>query len=98
MPRLPQCKSLKSLLETRLENRLLGDPWLVTDTAGELDGATRAARRQPGSRSSTWRRRRARGAPVRERGPILASQRPTARFVVSWGDSAGALRVMTRCP
>jgi len=30
---------------------VFGDPWLVTETAGELDGATRAARQQPGTPS-----------------------------------------------
>jgi hypothetical protein len=47
-------------------------------------------------RPTTWRRCRAGGANARERGPILSSELPTAWFSVSWGGSAGALRVTGR--
>jgi hypothetical protein len=49
-------------------------------------------RRQPGASPTTWRRRRAGGAPVRERGPILASQLPTAWFGVFLGGT-----LLARC-
>src|ERR1035438_6004716 len=43
-----------------------------------------------------WRRRRAGGAHVRGRGPILASRLPAAWFGVYWRNFAGAWRVVAR--
>ena len=55
------------------------------------DGHDATARRQAATwrRPTTWRPRRAGGAHVRERGPILACLLADSRFGVYCGDSAG---------
>src|ERR1022692_2617360 len=54
-------------------------------------GTTRAPPAATSRRPTAWRRCRAGGAHVRERGPILASQVPTVWFGLYWGDSVWSL-------
>jgi hypothetical protein len=58
--------------------------WIPHDKLGGLSAKHARRRCQPG-RHTAWRCGRAGGAHVRERGPIVASQWPTARLVFIGG-------------
>ena len=69
---------------------------LCPDAGTRQTDATRAPQAATWRRTTSWRRRRAGGAHVRERGPTLASQPTTAWFALLGGKLAGALRVVAR--
>jgi hypothetical protein len=63
-----------------LENRVFGDPWLVTETAGELDGAPVCA-----NEGQFWRANSQQQGSLFLGGPLLARR-------ASWGVARNSMK------